>query len=147
MLEALNQAKLALKNNEVPIGCVITRNDEIIAKAFNKRMRKKDATNHAEILAIKKACKKVRDWRLSDCTLYVTLEPCPMCAGAILNARIPKVVFGAKDEKSGFLGGIYDISNKNILNHNIEVVGGVLERDCSQIIKEFFAKKRKQHTL
>ena len=145
MLEALKQAEIALKNDEVPIGCVIVRNRDgkIIAKAYNRRASKKDATMHAEIIAIRKACKVMGDWRLNDCTLYVTLEPCPMCAGAILNARIGKVVYGAVDEKSGFFGGVEDISQRNILNHSVEVVGGFMQNECSYILNKFFKSKRK----
>ena len=146
MYEALKQAQIAMQKDEVPIGCVIVRNSDnkIIAKAYNKRHKKGIATAHAEILAINKACKKVKDWRLTDCTLYVTTEPCPMCAGAILNARIEKVVYGTTDAKSGFLGGCYDVSDKNILNHNIIVESGVLEKECKQILQSFFENKRKQ---
>lgn len=144
MLEALKQAKKAKDNNEVPIGCVIVRNSDnkIIARAYNKRHTTKDATAHAELLAIKKACKVVGDWRLTGCTLYVTLEPCPMCAGAILNARIDKVVYGASDYKSGFFGGINDISNSGILNHNLEIVSKVCEDKCEKLLQDFFRERR-----
>ncbi|MBQ8749546.1 MAG: tRNA adenosine(34) deaminase TadA [Clostridia bacterium] len=148
MFEALKQAEIAKRKDEVPIGCVIVRNSDnrIIAKAYNKRHHKKDAIAHAEILAIKKACKVMKDWRLNDCTLYVTTEPCPMCAGAILNARIGKVVYGTSDLKSGFLGGFDDISNKNILNHNFKVVSGILEQECKEILQSFFDSKRNKQS-
>lgn len=146
MLEALKQAEIAKSKDEVPIGCVIVRNtnNEIIARGYNQRISKSDATMHAEIVAIRKACKKQKDWRLDDCTIYVTLEPCPMCAGAILNARLKKVVYGAKDEKSGFFGGFMNIGSNGILNHNIEIVSGVMENECKSIINDFFLKKRRK---
>lgn len=144
IIQALKEAQKAKDIDEVPIGCVIVdeTTNKIIAKAHNQRIKQKDATAHAELLAIRKACKKFGDWRLENCTLYVTLEPCVMCAGAILNSRIKRVVFGAKDEKSGFLGGNYDISNKSLLNHNFEVIGGILEDQCKLILQDFFKSKR-----
>ena len=102
------------------------------------------ATSHAEMLAIEKACKKLGSWRLSDCTLYVTLEPCPMCTGAVINARIPRVVFGASDTKSGACGGFCDLSKGNILNHSFEITNGVLENDCKEILNSFFKELRKK---
>lgn len=143
--EALKLAKLAERKGEVPIGAVVVRNGKIIARGYNLRQKKRDATLHAEMVAIKKACKVVKDWRLNDCTLYVTLEPCLMCAGAIFNARIGKVVFGAYDKNSGCFGGKCDLSKENMLNANIEVVGGVLQEDCEKIITDFFKKARQRN--
>ena len=139
---ALNEAKKALNNDEVPIGAVIVKDGEVIAKSYNKRNKKGIATAHAEINAINTACKKLGDWRLDSCDIYVTLEPCPMCAGAILNSRIRKVYFGAYEQKSGAVLSNYKILFGNSLNHNAEVEGGVLEEECSKILKDFFKSKR-----
>ena len=137
---ALEQAKLAYKKDEVPIGAVIVKDGKVIAKAYNKRQRKKSAIAHAEVLAIEKACKKIKDWRLSDYEMYVTLEPCPMCAGAIVNARIKKVYFGAyeKTSKSDLLNLI--VQDKR-LNHTLEIEGGVLEEECALLLKSYFKEK------
>ena len=143
MLEALKQAEKAYKANEVPVGCVIVKDDKIIAKAFNKRNTSKMACAHAEILAINKACKKLKDWRLSGCSLFVTLEPCPMCAGACFNARIDNVIFGATDEKSGAFTSKVKMQNKNLLNHTLNVTGEVLKEPCEKLISDFFKAKRK----
>lgn len=142
MLLAIKEAKKARKNDEVPIGAVIVKDGKIISKCYNRRNKNKIATHHAEILAIEKACKTLGDWRLCDCTMYVTLEPCPMCAGAIMNSRIKKVVFGAKDNSSDL--HVFDqiMSDTKRLNHKVEVVGGVLESECSNIISSFFQQKR-----
>ena len=137
--------KLALKAydiGEVPIGAVIVKEGKVIAKAYNKRNFKKLATAHAEILAIEKACKKLNDWRLDDCEMYVTLEPCPMCAGAIVNSRIKKLYFGAYERKSGSVFSNYQILFKGGLNHTVEAEGGILEEDCSSLLKNFFKSKR-----
>lgn len=143
MREALNEAKKALKKDEVPVGAVIVLNGKIIAKAHNTRQRSKDATNHAEILAIKKACKKVKDFRLIDSEIYVTLEPCLMCVGAILNARIKKIFFGADINKENSLT-TKELIDKVELNHKADIEGGVLKEECSEIIKEYFKSKRKK---
>lgn len=143
--ETLKLAKKAEKKGEVPIGAVVVRNGKIIARGYNLRQKKRDATLHAEMVAIKKACRVVKDWRLNDCTLYVNLEPCLMCAGAIFNARIGKVVFGAYDTNSGCFGGKCDLSKENMLNANIEVVGGVLQEECQKIITDFFKKARERN--
>ncbi len=140
---ALNEAKKALKNDEVPIGAVIVFEGKVIAKSYNKRNKKRLATAHAEITAIEKACKKIGDWRLDGMEMYVTLEPCPMCAGAILNSRIKKVYFGAYETKSGAILSNYKILFGNSLNHNADAEGGVLEEECSALLKEFFKSKRK----
>ena len=137
--------KLALKAydiGEVPIGAVIVKDGKVIAKAYNKRNFKKLATAHAEILAIEKACKKLGDWRLDDSEMYVTLEPCPMCAGAIVNSRIKKLYFGAYERKSGSVLSNYQILFKGGLNHTVEAEGGILEEDCSTLLKKFFKSKR-----
>lgn len=143
MKEALMQARKAIKKDEVPIGAVVVRNGKIIAKAYNLRNKSQNAINHAEILAIKKACKKLKSWRLDDCDIFVTLEPCPMCAGAILNARIKNLYFGAYDKTAddNILGTIL---NSNRLNHKTNAVGGVLKKECAEIISAFFENKRMQ---
>ncbi len=141
MEEALKLAQKANKKGEVPIGAVIVRNGKIISKGFNKREKTQNAIMHAEIVAIEKACKKLRSWRLDDCEIYVTLEPCLMCLGAIINSRIKKLVFGASDNKSctkEFL-----LSKNNSLNHNLEIESGILEEDCAKLLKEFFKNARK----
>jgi len=144
MKKALGEAKKAYDIGEIPIGAVIVKDGKIISRGYNKREKNKMATAHAEILAIEKACKKLDAWRLEDCTLYVTLEPCPMCAGAIINARIPRVVFGASDTKSGACGGFTDLSKANILNHNFDITHGILEYECKNILDSFFKQLRKK---
>ena len=135
ILETLALAKKAFDKDEVPVGA-------IIAKAYNMRNKKKNALYHAEIIAIRKACKILKDFRLVGCTMYVNLEPCAMCAGAILNARMDKVVFGAYEKRSGCCGSKLNILCDGSDIHKVEVVGGVLEQECAQIMKDFFAKKR-----
>ena len=125
----------------VPVGAVIVSNGKVIAKACNARETKKDPLGHAELIAIKKASKKLRRWRLTGCTLYVTLEPCPMCAGAIINARIDHVIFGAYDPKAGAMGSVYDLAEGK-LNHKPSVTGGVLEEECARVIRDYFKEKR-----
>ncbi len=139
---ALKEAEKAYEKGEVPIGAVIVLDGKVIAKAQNKRNTSKNATHHAEILAINKACKKLNDWRLENAEMYVTLEPCPMCAGAISNARIKKVYFGAYERKSGAVLSNFRILFSSGLNHTVEVKGGILEEDCSKILKNFFKSKR-----
>lgn len=146
MLEAINEAKKALFLNEVPIGAVIVKNDQIIARAHNQRQTTQSAIAHAEILAIQEACEKVGSWRLDDCTLYVTLEPCPMCAGAVIQSRIKTVVFGAFDPKGGSFGTSIDLSIVKAYNHHPIIFGGILENDCAMLLKEFFALKRDSKT-
>lgn len=138
---ALKEAQKAQKIDEVPIGCVIVKDDKVIARGHNLRETKKNVIKHAEMVAIEKACKKLDSWRLVDCELYVTLEPCAMCAGAIYQARIKKVVFGANDLKGGALGGNFDLYKEN-LNHYPEVQKGVLKEECSSIISCYFKNKR-----
>lgn len=142
---ALKEAKKALLIDEVPIGCVIVKDDKIIARSFNTREKDKLVTSHCEINAIKKASKKLNDWQLIDCELYVTLEPCPMCAGAIYQARIKRVVYGASDIKQGALGSSFNLYYIDTLNHHPEIISGVMKEECSQIIKEFFKEKRNKN--
>lgn len=144
MRRALARAKAAFKQGEAPIGAVIVKDGEIIASGRNMRETKKNALNHAEIIAIDRACKKLGAWRLMDCTLYVTMEPCPMCAGAIVNSRIKRVVFGCYDKKAGAYGSVFNLSDYP-LNHKYEVVGGVLEDECSAILSDFFKELRLKH--
>ncbi len=139
MREALKQAKKAEANKDVPIGCVIVYQDKIIARGYNRRNMDKTTLAHAEILAIKKASKALGDWRLEECTMYVTLEPCQMCAGAIVQARIPKVVIGCMNPKAGCAGSILNLLDIKEFNHQVEVTRGVLEEECSTMMKSFFA--------
>ena len=141
MAEALALAKEAGAEGEIPVGCVIVRNGEIVGRGRNRRETQKTALGHAEIEAISDACKNLGGWRLWDCTLYVTLEPCPMCAGAIINARIPRVVFGAGDEKCGACGSVCDLFSMPF-NHHPEVTKGVLEQESAALLKDFFAALR-----
>lgn len=144
MQEAIKQAKKAAQKDEVPIGCVIVKDDQIIARAYNKREMKQCSTAHAEILAIEKACKKLGSWRLEDCDLYVTLEPCPMCSGAIIQSRIRNVIFGAYDPKGGCMGSNMNINDVRGFNHYPDIEGGILQDECSCLLKEFFKAKRKK---
>ena len=144
MREAIKQAKKAAQKDEVPIGCVIVKDDQIIARAYNKREMKQCSTAHAEILAIEKACKKLGSWRLEDCDLYVTLEPCPMCSGAIIQSRIRNVIFGAYDPKGGCMGSNMNINDVRGFNHYPDIEGGILQDECSRLLKEFFKAKRKK---
>ena len=142
MKSALKEALKAQMEDEVPIGAVIVVDGKIIDRAHNKMERTQLATAHAEILAIEKACKKLKSWRLDNAEIYITIEPCPMCAGAIMNARLKRVVFGAYEHKSGCAVSKYPILSDSGLNHNTEFVGGVLEEECSKIIKNYFKGKR-----
>ena len=141
MRMAIGLARACAKQDEVPVGAVVVKNGEIIAEASNKRETFGDATAHAETEAIRIACKKLGRWRLSDCELYVTLEPCPMCAGAILNSRIKRVVYGAKDPRGGALGSLVDLRSYPFF-HKPEVVSGLLEDECRELLSEFFKNKR-----
>lgn len=143
MEEAIKLALLAAERDEVPVGAVAVRNGEIIASAFNTREESKCATHHAEILAIEAACRALGGWRLPGVTLYVTMEPCVMCAGAIINSRIERVVYGAKDHRFGAFGSALDI-NEAGLNHRPEIVGGVLGERCADILSSYFKNKRKK---
>lgn len=142
MKEALRQAKRAEAIDETPIGAVIVKDGKVIARGYNKRETKKNALMHAEIIAIDKACKKLGGWRLPECDIYVTLEPCPMCCGAIIQARIENVYFGAYDKKSGCLGSVCDLSHT--LPHKIHYEGGIMQTECETILKNFFKKLRKK---
>ena len=141
MDEALVLAAEAAAEGEVPVGCVIVRNGQIVGRGRNRREAAKTALGHAEIEAISDACKRLGGWRLWDCTLYVTLEPCPMCAGAIINARIPRVVFGAADQKAGSCGSVCDLFSMEY-NHHPEVVSGVREEECAALLRQFFQDLR-----
>jgi tRNA(adenine34) deaminase len=142
MREALKQAKKAFKIGEVPIGCVIVHEDKIIARAYNKRNIKKNALAHAEIIAINKASKIIGDWRLEGCTMYVTVEPCQMCSGAIVQARMDRVVIGTMNKKAGCAGSIINLLQMDEFNHKVDIISGVLEEECSQIMKDFFKNLR-----
>lgn len=142
MQQALKCAETAQDKDEVPIGAVIVKDNKIIAKGYNKSITLKDTTAHAEIVAIRKACKKLNNYRLNDCSMYVTIEPCSMCMGALILARVKNLYFGAKDIKAGACGSIVDIP-KTKTNHKIKIYSGLLEQDCARIIKEFFKNKRK----
>lgn len=143
MKEALIEAEKAKKRGEVPIGAVLVKNGKIISRAHNKREKSQNALNHAEIIAINKACKRLKSWRLDECEIYVTLEPCPMCAGAIANARIKKLVFGASEKTSGD-HLCNQILSSNRLNHKVEIeIDEKYEQKCSELLTEFFKNKRK----
>ena len=144
MKQAVKQAKKAYDKLETPIGCVIVHEDKIIARGYNKRNMKKNTLAHAEILAINKASKMLGDWRLEDCTMYVTLEPCPMCAGAIVQARIPRVVIGSMNPKAGCGGSVLNILQMEQFNHRCEVTRGVLEEECSTMLSSFFKQLRQE---
>jgi len=139
---AYSQAKKAEKRDEVPVGCVIVKDGRVISKGYNLKETRKNPMMHAEIVAITKACRKLKRWRLSDCDIYVTLEPCVMCMGAIISARINRLVFGAYDPKAGACGSLYDL-NEGLLNHTLEVKSEVMQEECSNILKEYFVSKRK----
>ena len=140
---ALNEAKKAYMKGEIPIGAVIVKENVVIAKAHNLRQTKKTTLGHAEIIAIEKACKKLDSWILEGCTIYVTVEPCIMCAGAILQSRITRVVYGTNEPKFGALGSVLDISKVEGFNHKMEITSGILKDECSLIMKEFFKSLRK----
>ena len=142
MKEALKQAKKAYALGEVPIGCVIVHEGKIIGRGYNRRNTDKNTLAHAEITAINKASKVIGDWRLEECTLYVTLEPCQMCAGAIVQARIPEVVMGCMNPKAGCAGSILNILEMPQFNHQVKVTRGILEAECSQMLKTFFEELR-----
>lgn len=139
---AISQAKKAFEINETPIGAIIVYNDEIIATGYNKRNSTKNPLAHAEIIAINQAANYMGDWRLENCQMYITLEPCPMCAGAIVQSRIPKIIFGAKNPKAGCAGSIINLLQIQKLNHQVEIVDGILENKCSVMMKEFFKQFR-----
>lgn len=142
MWEAIKEAKKSLKSDDVPIGAVIIENGKIIARGHNKKQKKQIATSHAEIEAINKACKKKKTWYLENCIMYVTIEPCMMCCGAIIQSRIKKIVYGSKNEKFGYVESIDEVFNKKN-NHKVEIEKGILEKECSKLVKDFFKEKRK----
>ncbi len=148
MRKAIELAKHAASLGEVPVAAIIVKNGEIIASAHNRRELDKDPTAHAEMLAIRAAAKKIKDWRLEGCTMYVTLEPCPMCAGALWLSRIERCVFGCSDSKAGFLGSVSDLNQVRELNHHYPVTQGVLADECAEILRDFFreirARKKKE---
>ena len=143
MLEALKEAELAKLEDEVPIGCVIVKDDQIIARAHNQREVANNPLGHAETLAIKKTSEILGDWQLVNCDLYVTIEPCIMCGGAIIQSRIRKVIYGAPDLKGGAFGSSINILDAQNINHRPEIVKGILEEECTKIIKDYFKSKRK----
>jgi len=142
MKEALKQAQIAFEKDEVPVGAVIVYKDKIIARGYNQKEMKNDATLHAEIVALKKAYRKLGTWRLNECDMYVTLEPCAMCSGAIIQSRMNNLIFGAYDLKGGCVTSKFNLFEKGKFNHNVNVIGGCMERECSDILKRFFASKR-----
>ncbi|MDD5618705.1 MAG: tRNA adenosine(34) deaminase TadA [Candidatus Omnitrophica bacterium] len=144
MREALKQARLAFSLDEVPVGAVVVHKDKIIARAHNQVEMLKDPTAHAEMLVLTQACNFLGNKWLLDCALYVTIEPCSMCSGALVLSRIKKIIYGAKDPKTGACGSVINIANNKKLNHHIQVKRGILEKDCSLLLKEFFRKKRKE---
>ena len=141
MKQAISRAKAAAKVGEVPIGAVLVKDGEVISSGRNMREKKKNALLHAELVAIDRGCKALGAWRLEDCTLYVTMEPCPMCAGAIINSRIKRVVFGCYDKKAGVYGSVIDLQEYPF-NHYYDVEGGVMEEDCARLLSDFFASLR-----
>ncbi len=142
MKKAIEQAKKAYDKLEVPVGAVIVKDGKIIARAFNQKETKYDTTKHAEILAIQKASKKLKSWRLLDCEMYVTLEPCPMCAGAIIQSRIKKVYYGVADEKTGAVGSKLNLFRDFTFNHKVEFENSILEKECKEILQNFFKELR-----
>lgn len=144
MKMAIKEALKASEIDEVPVGAIILFEGKIIARGYNKRNKSQNATAHAEHIAIEKACRKLKSWRLENCELYVTLEPCPMCAGAIIQSRIPKVYFGAFDPKGGCFGSCVDFREIEGFNHYPNVQGGILQEECAMLLKDFFKSKRKK---
>lgn len=142
MQKAIDQARIAAENGDVPIGAVIVYKNQIIGKAYNQREQLNDPTAHAEIIALTQAASFIGSWRLHGCTIYVTLEPCPMCAGALVLARMDRLVYGCDDPKTGACKSLYNIVRDERLNHRLEVTGGVLAADCSMLLKDFFQHRR-----
>lgn len=147
MNKALEGAQKAYNLKEVPIGAVIVKDGKIVGSGYNIKETSLDTTNHAEIIAIREASKNLKSWRLTDCTMYVTVEPCPMCAGAIVNSRIKELVIGAMDPKGGACGSLYNIVEDDNLNHIVEVRRGIMQQECSNIMKDFFKKLREGEKL
>lgn len=144
MKAALREAKKAYKLGETPIGCIIEQNGMVIARGYNRRNTDKNTLAHAELTAIKKACKKTGDWRLEDCTMYITLEPCQMCAGAIVQARMKEVVIGARNPKAGCAGSVLNLLQTAQFNHQVQITDGILEAECSAMLTQFFAELRRK---
>jgi tRNA(adenine34) deaminase len=144
MREALRAARRAPAHRDVPIGAVVVKDGLVVARALNRREADHDPTAHAEVLALRRAARKLGSWRLDGCTLYVTLEPCAMCAGAIVLSRLPRLVYGAADPKAGFVGSLGDLCRDGRLNHRVHVEAGVLGEECGRILKEFFRERRRQ---
>jgi tRNA(adenine34) deaminase len=142
--EALKEAKKALKIGEVPVGAVIVKNGKVISRGYNRSISDNDPSAHAEIVALRKAAQKLKNYRLNDCDLYVTIEPCAMCAGALVQARVKRIVFGAKDKKAGACGSVFDVADSKVLNHRIEITSGSRAQECGSLIKDFFEQKRKE---
>lgn len=147
MRAAIREAKKAYQLDEVPIGCVIVQNDKIIARGYNRRNTDKNTLAHAELAAIKKASRKTGDWRLEDCTMYITLEPCQMCAGAIVQSRLGKVVIGSMNPKAGCAGSVLNLLQMKQFNHQVEIENGVLEEECSTMLSEFFRQLREKKKM
>lgn len=145
MQEALKEARKAYELDESPIGAIIVYRDQIIGRGHNRRNTDKNPLAHAEIAAIEEACKYLGDWRLEECTIYITLEPCPMCSGAIVQARIPQVVFGAKSPKAGFAGSVINILQMDSLNHRCEVIAGICEEESASLLKTYFKNMRNKN--
>lgn len=145
MRVAIEAARIAEENGDVPIGAVIVHEGRIIAKAYNQREQLKDPTAHAEIIALTQAAAFIKSWRLHGCTIYVTLEPCPMCAGALVLARMDRLVYGCEDPKTGACSSLYNIVQDERLNHRLDVTKGVLEKQCSQLLQNFFQKRRREN--
>ena len=139
---ALEEARAAAEDDDVPIGCVVVRGSDVVARARNARERDHDPTAHAEILALREASDAIGSWRLDGCDVYVTLEPCPMCAGAMVLARVSRLIYGATDPKAGAVRSLYNIADDGRLNHRLDVVAGVLEQECAELLQEFFATRR-----
>lgn len=143
MKEALKQAQKAYDKQEIPVGAVIVKDHKIIARAYNEKEDKLDTTKHAEILAIQKASKKLKAWRLENCEIYVTLEPCSMCAGALIQARLKKVYIGTMDKKTGACGSVLNLLQDYSFNHHVEIETGIMQQECEKILKDFFKRLRK----
>ena len=142
MKEAIRRAKKAADLGETPVGAIIVKDGKIIASGYNRRETKKNALLHAELIAINRACRRLGGWRLIGCDMYVTLEPCPMCSGAIINSRIENLYFGAYDKKAGCCGSVADLFKEGMFNHNVNVRGGIMEKECAAILTEFFKNLR-----
>lgn len=144
MKQAMKQAQKAYEQEEIPVGAIIVKHNKIIARAYNKKEQKQDTTNHAEILAIQKASKKLKTWRLTDCEMYVTLEPCSMCAGALIQARLKKIYIGTMDPKTGSCGSVLNLLEDYTFNHKVEIQTGILQEECEILLKKFFKELREK---